>query len=736
MIRPMAVLGFSVLGALAVCGLLGVSSAFYVMCAALLLLVISLVSKRLRENKYATAISLSISLACICFITVFFFQVQPIVELDHKTAVMTATVMDYPTRRDGNYEYTLKTEQVLLEGAPQEFRVLYTSKTDLGAKPGDRLTFRPTFYSFSSDWDKGSRFYAKGIYIGCYTRGEAELTPGNKKPLLYPILQMRQQLKLVIDARAPKETAPLLKAMLLGDKSGLSAEQLEAYRSSGVAHLFSVSGLHLAIWSSFILYVLRAFHVRRRAKYIGAMSAILFYMALTGFSFSVVRAGIMLLLYFTSHLIWRDADSLNSLGTAVFFLCCTSPFVGMDVGLLLSFTATLGILTLGRFWNEKIKKASMKRCFSVERKTIKGILTSLSISTSAVIFTFPVQLLFFDTFSLFSPITNLLIVIPGTFFLILGGLISFLSLVAKLGPMCGLLYKIINPVSQYMDWVTHGIARLRGTEIAIHTLPVLLWTGCVILLFTGAYFLRKKKKLYSAATCFSALLLILVIALQLFGARTPKITVCDVGTGTSILLTYGGRGALIGCGGDDYADRRIRQQLIRQNIDGLDLVLLPRTTQGETSAFAKLSESVRVSALVCPKTKEEQAYTVESSIDVRQQNEGTLELWGRFFIEQKESCVYLTVANVSILVLTKPTIALKDIPVSWRNADILITKELPKHAMAGCRPQDIIFSSSKAQQGIYASGGQTSSVYTTAGKGAISIEWKKESAYKIRREWN
>ena len=74
------------------------------------------------------------------------------------------------------------------------------------------------------------------------------------------------------------------------------------------------------------------------------MAGVLCFMALTGFVPSVMRSGIMLLFYLGSQVMRRNADSINSLGLAVFLLGLANPYAAADTGLLLSFSATLGLL--------------------------------------------------------------------------------------------------------------------------------------------------------------------------------------------------------------------------------------------------------------------------------------------------------------------------------------------------------------------------------------------------------
>ena len=140
------------------------------------------------------------------------------------------------------------------------------------------------------------------------------------------------------------ESTPLFSALFLGDKSGLSGTERLDFRRIGISHLLAVSGMHLAILSAFLHRFLALFGVGKKFR-VGAVSLFaLFYMALTGFSPSVLRAGVMLLIASALFLLAGTSDSLTTLSLAVILLCLFKPYAIFDVSLLLSALATLGIL--------------------------------------------------------------------------------------------------------------------------------------------------------------------------------------------------------------------------------------------------------------------------------------------------------------------------------------------------------------------------------------------------------
>ena len=78
------------------------------------------------------------------------------------------------------------------------------------------------------------------------------------------------------------------------------------------------------------------------------MLGVLCFMAVTCFQASVCRSGVMCLVVLAGDLLSRRADSLNSLGIAVLLLGLENAYAAADIGLLLSFSATLGLILLCR----------------------------------------------------------------------------------------------------------------------------------------------------------------------------------------------------------------------------------------------------------------------------------------------------------------------------------------------------------------------------------------------------
>ncbi len=148
-----------------------------------------------------------------------------------------------------------------------------------------------------------------------------------------------------IDALFP-EQAPLVRALVLGDRTALDEGLQDDFRQAGLAHLLAISGLHVSCLALALERLLRALRCSRRAAIWTTLALLLVYAALIGFPASVVRAALMFLCARGALLTGRPPDALTGLSAAFLVLLCIRPLSIADAGFQLSFGAVLGMLLL------------------------------------------------------------------------------------------------------------------------------------------------------------------------------------------------------------------------------------------------------------------------------------------------------------------------------------------------------------------------------------------------------
>ena len=187
----------------------------------------------------------------------------------------------------------------------------------------------------------------------------------------------------------------------------------------------------LAVSGSHITYIINAMAIllSRTSKKVGKVLTILFrivFMALTGFTSSVIRACIMGILVLTASIIHRKSDTINSLGISAFIILLFNPFAITDVGFLLSYGGTIGIVVLG----DKITNGIYKVLSKITKyKLIKYIINSFSITLSANIILIPIMAYKFSTISITFWISNILAAPIMEIATIFGFVVYFISIV-------------------------------------------------------------------------------------------------------------------------------------------------------------------------------------------------------------------------------------------------------------------------------------------------------------------
>ena len=269
----------------------------------------------------------------------------------------------------------------------------------------------------------------------------------------------------------------VITGICFGSDEKLSADTVSAFRSCGVSHLFAVSGLHLSVLTQVLLYSLKRLLVPRRVRGILTAAAVLVFSALVGWTPSVTRAGILCLLVVLGGCFRRQADARNSMGLALILLLSENPFAAYDVGLLLSFLATFGLLFVSPQLSERLQRLS----FGKLQRAWNAIASTMSITASATLATLPVTVLYFGRVSLAGLLANLLMTAAASAVLVLGW-------AAVPALLCGwaVIYRpllwIAGWLSRLLLLVAQGISQLPLATVQLREGYLLVWLGGALLL--------------------------------------------------------------------------------------------------------------------------------------------------------------------------------------------------------------------------------------------------------------
>lgn len=142
-----------------------------------------------------------------------------------------------------------------------------------------------------------------------------------------------------IDVCTDADTAATVKAIMFGDKGELDDDTLEVFQRNGTAHILAVSGLHIGIIYAFLLRIWRW----RRGWCFFSFAAAFFgcYSAMTGFSPSVVRAVLMILMHIYAQITGNRYDLNNAALAVATAILIRGPYMLFNAGFQMSFLAVL-----------------------------------------------------------------------------------------------------------------------------------------------------------------------------------------------------------------------------------------------------------------------------------------------------------------------------------------------------------------------------------------------------------
>ena len=225
-----------------------------------------------------------------------------------------------------------------------------------------------------------------------------------------------------------EETSAMIKALITGDRAGLSPETTRAFRSSGAAHILALSGLHLGIIYGILTQALSVLGNRTCPKVIRSVLIITFcgfYTLATGAGASIVRAFLFVLLGESAILSGRKRVLSDILIASLFIQIAVRPGSVTDIGFQLSYAAMAGIAFIFPKLKGFVREDRYPGIF-------RWIWNSAAMSISCQIATGPLAYHYFGTFPQYFLLTNL-IALPITGLIIP---ISLLTLTLDIFGIC------------------------------------------------------------------------------------------------------------------------------------------------------------------------------------------------------------------------------------------------------------------------------------------------------------
>jgi competence protein ComEC len=348
-------------------------------------------------------------------------------------------------------------------------------------QPGERVKLTAVLSPLAAPAAPGAfDFQRHGYFLRLgatgYVIGQPELlsaaTDDSGSGVADAIARLRMSIATRVRAAVPGAPGAMIVALLVGEQTGLPAPVMQALRDAGLAHLLSISGLHIGMVGGFLFFWVRAILAlipwlcvrvaTKKAAAVVAIAGSAFYTLLADASVPTQRAFFMLAIVMIAVLFDRRAISMRLVAWAALIILLTQPEALLGASFQMSFAAMVALIA---GYEELVRRRHGREDAPapLRRAAVYGgsILASTLIATAA---TSPFAIYHFNRLALFGAITNI-IAIPLTGFLIMPAGVVAVALMPF-----GLEALALQP----MAWGTDGIIRIAEWAAAMPAAAVLM----------------------------------------------------------------------------------------------------------------------------------------------------------------------------------------------------------------------------------------------------------------------
>jgi len=560
---------------------------------------------------------------------------------------ITGTITSQPKVRGNRYAFFLAGEYIESKDRrlPVTGRIRVTAIADgMDIRRGDRIVFESRLRSVRNFYNPGGFDYERylafeKVWVTAYCQQKSlTVLAGEPRSAIYGLIErVRHRVYGLIDGLPPGDHRAVLAALILGDRSRLTAQRTETFHRVGIGHLLAISGLHIGIVASTVFILLSRSLAwlpwflwtasSRKWAAAAALPPVLMYALLSGMSPSTQRALVMVGVFMLTFLIERDQDLLNSLCVAALALLVIHPPVLFSISFQFSFAAVLAIIA--GMGCSRLNKGLGP--VSIARRVGNNTLALFLVSLWATIGTVPLAMYYFNQVSLIGILAN------GIFVPLIGfGVVPSCLLAVAILPISQQAAEtVLQMAAGIVEWSLSLVDMLSALSFAaIRTVtPSLIEIVCYGLI---AWVVVKIGLTYQSAAHsvpegneerlseitdnghdirrLWIVLAVLLAALsadvcywtyQRFWRQDLRTTVFDVGQGSAVLLELpGGTSMLIDGGGYsdnavfDVGARVIAPFLWRKKIRTVETIVLTHPNSDHLNGLLFIAENFNVQAVL------------------------------------------------------------------------------------------------------------------------------------------
>ena len=629
-------------------------------------------------HRYVRYIKLIFTKQVICFMaissiisnTILIFQEKRYENLyPEENISVEGIVVSNQEEREYKNRYKLNVLTVNSSDKYQSTQMYIEVKKDISFQYGDKVMLQGEFRKGSEQRNTGGfdyQLYLKSIHIYGTLKVEnyKKISSDNANWFEKSMNDIKLVISQNIENLLEEQEQQIVKGFILGDTTALDEELKEKFQIANISHVLAVSGMHIVYIVIGIEIVFKKWLGKRHVKYV-VIIGLVFYMALTGYTSSIVRAGIMGMMNIVAFLVYRKNDIWTSIAISLGIILIQNPYVITGVGLQLSYLGTIGII----LFNKSIKQYFdnikwIKNNISIKRsKRISQIVENLkdmiAVTLSAQLMILPVMLYHFNMIGIYFVITNILVSIvtgPIMFLSVIFVFSSFIqlqisqfiSIFLSLGIKCFIqisnlanlpFSKIYIPTPSILFIIIYYIAILIGNQIyRIYTSqyinPTKTRVKNLIALVKYKLYEKKKKirkiyqkilkernvKVFIVKTYKVIFFIVFLVGIYQF-PKNLEIHFLDVGQGDScFIITPNHKTILIDGGGStsntfDVGKDTLIPYLLDKGYTKLDYILISHFDQDHVGGILPILEEFKVGQVFITK-QEEKSENYETFLEI------------------------------------------------------------------------------------------------------------------------
>ena len=451
------------------------------------------------------------------------------------------------------------------------------------------------------DNDISLYFNSRGIYFQLASQNSSLVGRANSFKVLF-FYNVRSRISNIINKSLPTDEAAFLNAVIIGDKHYLDSVEKDNFSKTGLSHILSISGLHVAFIVYLLNAILKIFKIKNNYRNIFSSMLIAYYIAMIGAPPPALRSFIMMLILIWGKYIKKDYDISSAASLAAILMLLHNPLLVHNQGFIISFACIYSIA----FLFEPIYTHLGKIIH------ITPIRNAIALSLSVQIGITPVLIYYFNYISLISILVNI-IAVPLVFFIIATGFIGviFGAIIPIIGVyIFSLDYYFISLLSKIISIAS--ALPYSGFHIpSLHFLTCLLYYFAVVMIcYKENNFILKVRRQKYTFVSISLSILIFVFSSH-FYSNNIRLAFLDVGQGdSSLITTTRGKHILIDGGGSsgkgdfyyDVGGKITVPALLNLGVWSIDTIIVSHIHEDHLEGLLKIIETFKTGKVILPDT--------------------------------------------------------------------------------------------------------------------------------------